>query len=173
MKLVWRTWAGSVRNLGRPISDLCVHGFLYVADVSSLSTSPRLLSCPTAVLFLHQQGAHWFLLAAGLQHSFRQRWPLTANVHHYCRHPPPFLLILKRWQLILFAHISFCIHFEGISPNSPSSECQVGQSLVSHGQWRRCKRIEWWDIIDQGWPAYAVRLSHHIIWCSFITTGFS
>lgn len=101
-----------IRNLGL-CSDSCVQGFLYVAHASSLSVSLCLLSFSSAVLFLHQQGAHSFLLAAGPQRSFKQWWPLTTNARHDPGLPPPFLLILKRWQLILFALISLCIHFEG------------------------------------------------------------
>lgn len=98
-----------IRNLfrcmctGFPLRSSCV--------VSSVSSC--LLSFSSAVLFLHQQGAHSFLLAAGPQRSFKQWWPLTTNAHPDHGLPPPFLLILKRWQLILFALISLCIHFEG------------------------------------------------------------
>lgn len=149
---------------GFPLRSSCV--------VSSVSSC--LLSFSSAVLFLHQQGAHSFLLAAGPQRSFKQWWPLTTNARHDPGLPPPFLLILKR----LAAHplcSHFLVHpFWRQSPNSLSCDRQVGPSLVSRGQWRRCKRLKWWDIIDLDWPVYAVWLSHRmVIWCSFVTTEFS
>lgn len=149
---------------GFPLRSSCVVSFCFLVStlllISSVVPSPAGSSlvpagCRTtaqlqAVMTTNYKCTPWSWTSSSLFIDFK-----AMAAHPLCSH----FLVHPFWRQ---------------SANSPSCDRQVGPSLVSHGQWRRCKRLKWWDIIDLDWPVYAVWLSHRmVIWCSFVTTEFS